>query len=59
MHTYFCQGEIEEPVYNRIFSNYPLLNTHSNKEHDDAKLQPTNPESIEELVERIIHSVTE
>ena len=55
--AHFCQGEIEEPVYDMIFSNHPLLKTHSNQEHDNAKLQPPNPERLEQLVERIIHSV--
>ena len=54
---YFCQGEIEEPVYDKIFSNHLLLNTHSNQEHDNAKLHPPNPERLEQLVEQIIHSV--
>ena len=57
MDDYFCQGEIEEPVYDWIFSNHYFLKTHSNKEHDNEKLWPTNPESIEEIFERIIHSV--
>ena len=39
------------------FSNNPILKTHSNKEHDNAKLHPPNTENIEKLVERIIHSV--
>ena len=54
----FCfQGDIEELVYNRIFKNHPLLKTHSKKEHDNAKLHPTNPDRLEQLVEQIIHSV--
>ena len=57
MDAYFFQGKIEEPVYNRFFSNNPLLNNHSKKGHDNAKLHPPNPGSIEELVERIIHYV--
>ena len=57
MDAYFFQGEIKEPVYDRIFPNHPLLKTHSNKEHDNAKLHPPNHESIEQLVEQIIHSV--
>ena len=40
-----------------FFSKHPLLKTHSNKEHDNEKLQPQNPEIIEELFEWIIHSV--
>ena len=54
---FIFQGDIEEPVYNRLFSNYPLLKTHSKKKHDNAKLQPPNPESIEELVEQMINYV--
>ena len=57
MDAYFCQGEIKEPFYDRLFSNHPMLKTHSNKEHDNAKVHPTNPESTKELVEQIIHSV--
>ena len=45
--AYFLQGEIEEPVYGRLFSNHPLLKTHSNKEHDNAKLHPPNTDIIE------------
>ena len=33
-----------------------MLNTHSNQEYDNANLDPPNPESIEQLVEKIIHS---
>ena len=40
-----------------FFHNHPMLKNHSNKEHDNAKLHLTNPESTEELVEQIIHSV--
>ena len=58
MDACFCHGEIEEPVYDRIFSNHPLLKTPSSKEHDNEKLHPPNPESIEQLVEQIIHSVS-
>ena len=57
MDAYFCQGEIKDPVYNRLFSNLPMLKTHSNQEHDNANLHPQNPESIEKLVEKIIHCV--
>ena len=57
MDAYFCQCYIKETVYNRLLSNQPLLKTHSNKEYDNTKLHPPNPESIEELIERIIHSV--
>ena len=51
MDAYFCQGENKEPVYDRIFSNHPMLKTNSNKENDNAKLHPPNPESIEESFE--------
>ena len=33
-----------------------MLNNHPNQEHDNAKIHPPNPESLEQLVERIIHS---
>ena len=58
MDDYFCQGETEETVYDRLFFYHALLKTHSNKEHDNAKLHPLNPESTEELVEQIIYSVS-
>ena len=48
---FFFQGEIEEPVYDRIFSYHPLLKIHSNQEHDNANIHTPNPESIEQLVE--------
>ena len=51
------QGEIEEPVYDKIFPYRSLLNTHSNQEHDNANLHPPFPEIIEKLVEQIIHYV--
>ena len=57
MDVYFCQGEIQEPFYDRPFSTNPMLKTHSNKVHDNTKLHPPNPESIEKLVELIIHSI--
>ena len=57
MGAYFCQVSIEEPVYDRLFSNHPMLKTHSNKEQDNAKPHPPNPESTEELIEQIIHYV--
>ena len=57
MYDYFYRGEIEEPVYDSFFSNYPMLETHLNKEHDNAKLHPPNPDDIKELVEQIINSV--
>ena len=55
--AYFCQGEIKDTVYNRTFLNHPLLKTHSNQEHDNEKLHPTNPERLEQRFERIIYSV--
>ena len=57
MDAYFCQGDIKEPVYNRLFSNHTLLKTHSNQEHDNENLISPNTESTEQLVELIIHSV--
>ena len=54
----FCQGEIEEPGNDRIFSYHPMLKNNSNQEYDNAIFHPYLPESIEELVERIIYSVT-
>ena len=33
---WFCQGEIEEPGNNRIFSYHPMLKTHSNQDQDNA-----------------------
>ena len=57
MGAYFLQVGIEEPVYKNIFSNNPQLKTNSNKEHDNATIHPQSIESIEELVERIIHSI--
>ena len=53
----FFQGDIEEPVYDRLFPNHPLLKTHSNQEHYNANLHPPNHESIEKLLEGIINSV--
>ena len=52
MDDYFCQGEIEEPVYDRIFSYHPLLKNHKKKEHDNANLHPTFTESIEQHTEK-------
>ena len=42
--------ETEEPVYDRLLKNHPLLKTHSNKEHNNEKHHPPNPEDTEELV---------
>ena len=57
--AYFFQSETEEPVYDRLFKNHPLLKTHSNKEHDNEKNYPPNPESIKELDEQIFRYVPE
>ena len=54
MNTYFCQGEIYEPGYDRIFLYNPMLKTHSKQEHSNAIHCPPIPESIEQLVEQII-----
>ena len=54
----FYQVEINEPGYDRTFLYHPMLNTHSNQEHDNAIHHPPLPESIEQLVERIINYVT-
>ena len=43
---FFCQVDIDEPFYNRLFSDYPMLKTHSNQEHDNAKIHPPNPERL-------------
>ena len=51
MDVYFCQGEIEEPGYDRIFL------THPNKEHNNVKLHPPITDIIEQLIERMIYSV--
>ena len=53
----FFQDEIKEPVYDRFFSYHPLLKNHSNQDHDNENLYPSSPDSIEQLVEKIIHSV--
>ena len=57
MDAYFCQGDTEELVYDRIFSYHPLLKTRSNQEHGNENLHPPFPESIEQLFEQIIPSV--
>ena len=57
MDASLCQSDIKEPVYDGIFSYYPLLKTNSNKEHDNANIPPFPPESIEQIVEQIFHSV--
>ena len=38
------QGEINDPGYDRLFPSHPLLNTHSNQEHDNAMHHPPFPE---------------
>ena len=57
MNAYFCQGEINEPGYDRLFSYRPMLKTHPNQEHDNAIHCPPLPESIEQLVEQIFCSI--
>ena len=57
MNSYFCQGEIDEPGYDGIFSYHTLLKTHSNQEHDNEIHHPPFPEIIEQLFGKIIHSV--
>ena len=52
MDTYFFQGGINEPVYDRLFSNHPLLHTQSKQEYDNTKLHPPNPERTEQFVEK-------
>ena len=43
MYIYFCQGGIEYPVNYILFSNHPLLQTHSNQEYDNNKNPPSKP----------------
>ena len=57
MNAYFCQGEIDDPCYYRIFSSYIMMKIHSNQGHDNAINHPPFPESIEPLTEQIIHYV--
>ena len=57
MDAYFYQVDIEETVNDRIFSYHPLLNTHSNQEHDNENLRPPFPKSIEQFVEQVINPV--
>ena len=57
VNDYFCHSEIDKPGYDRIFSNHPLLKTHSNKENDNENHHPPFTESSEQLVERIIYSI--
>ena len=57
VNAYFFQCEIDNPGYNSIFSYNTLLKTHSNQEHDNAIHRPPFPESIEQLIEQIIHSI--
>ena len=58
MNADFCHGKIEEPGNDRLFSYHPLLNNHSNQEHDNAIRHPSLSDIIEELVELVIHSIT-
>ena len=51
MNDDFCQGEIDEPGNDRLFSYHTMLKTHSNKEQYNAIHHPPFPESIEQLVE--------
>ena len=53
----FFQGEIEEPGNDRIFSYHTLLKNISNQEHDNVIHHPYINESIEEIIELIIHYV--
>ena len=57
MNAVFCRGDMEDPWNNKDFSNHPLLTTYSNQEHDNAIHHIYFPEIIEELVERINHSI--
>ena len=57
MNADFCQGDIEEPRNKEKVTYHPLLKTHSNKEHENANIHPPNPESIEKIVGKTIHSV--
>ena len=57
MNDYFCQGGIDDPGYDSFFKYHPLLKTHSNQEHDNAIHHLPLPDIIEQLFERIIHSV--
>ena len=54
MDAYFFQGDIEEPVYYRLFLNHLILNLYQNQERDNANLRPPNPERLEQIFERII-----
>ena len=51
MNADFCQGEIDEPWNDRLFTYHPLLNNHSNQEQDNAIHHPSLPKSFAELVE--------
>ena len=51
MNADFCQGEIEDPGNDRIFSYHPMLKTHSNQERENAIHRFPFPGGIEELVE--------
>ena len=58
MNADFCKCEIKEPGNYRLFLYHPLLNNHSNQEHDNAIRHPSLSDIIEELVELVIHSIT-
>ena len=51
MNADLCQGEIDKPGNDRIFSYPPLFKTHSNQEQKKSIHHPPHPDSIEELVE--------
>ena len=50
MNADFCQGEIEEPVNDRIFLYHPLLKNYSDKEQDNAIHHPSLPDIIEDII---------
>ena len=43
VNAYFYQGDIKDPVYDRLFSYHPLLKTHSNQEHYNTNHQTPFP----------------
>ena len=48
---------IAKKIYDKIFSYNPLLKTNSNQEHNIVNIHLPNPESIEQVVKQIFHSV--
>ena len=50
-------GEIEELGNDRLFSYHTFLKNNSNQQNDNAIHHFSFPEIIEQLVERINHSV--